>query len=80
MAFPHNLYSRITRKRPRRDYNTLNNGIDSHFPPRHDKVDPSNSSSPYPLPSDTPSPSNKPILSSHALMFSDKPVPSKSAL
>ena len=52
MAFPHDPYSRITRKRPRRDCNALNNGIDFHFRPLFieelDETSASNSSSSEP--------------------------------
>ena len=70
---------RVTRKRPRRDYNALNNGIDSHFRPllveELDETSASNSSSSEPLSSDEPIPFDEPKLSDDSI-HSDEILPS----
>jgi hAT family C-terminal dimerisation region len=70
---------RVTRKRPRRDYNALNNGIDSHFPPllveELDEASASNSLSSEPLSSDKPIPFDEPQLSDDSIP-SDEILPS----
>jgi hypothetical protein len=69
----------VTRKRPRRDYNALNNGIDSYFPPllveELDEASASNSSSSEPLSSDKPIPFDEPKVSDHSIP-SDEILPS----
>jgi hypothetical protein len=81
MAFSHDSSSRITRKRPRPDYNALNNGVVSDGLPWRDEVEPSGSSSPESLPSDMPTPSNEPAPTPHENISSDELslVPSESA-
>lgn len=81
MAFSHDSSSRITRKRPRPDYNALNNGIVSDVLPWQDEVDPSGSSSLEPLPSAMPTPSNESLSAPHENISSDELslVPSESA-
>lgn len=72
MAFAHDLSSRITRKRPRPDYNALNNGIVSDVLPWHDEVEPFGSSSPESLPSDMPTPSKEMAPTLHENISSDE--------